>query len=61
MAIIVPYRQRDAHLTTFIQHTQAFIQRQRIGFQFFIVEQVCMHTLQSSIIVVEARSHSDSL
>lgn len=39
VAIIVPYRDREEHLRTFLNHMHSFLPRQQIDYGIFIVEQ----------------------
>lgn len=39
VAIIVPYRDREEHLRTFLNHMHGFLPRQQIDYGIFIVEQ----------------------
>ena len=39
VAIIVPYRDRDEHLRTFLFHMHSFLTKQQIDYGIFIVEQ----------------------
>ena len=39
VAIIVPYRQRVQHLSTFLHHIHPFLQRQQIAYTIFLIEQ----------------------
>eukprot|EP00242_Pyramimonas_sp_CCMP2087_P005724 CAMPEP_0198216280 /NCGR_PEP_ID=MMETSP1445-20131203/56322_1 /TAXON_ID=36898 /ORGANISM="Pyramimonas sp., Strain CCMP2087" /LENGTH=401 /DNA_ID=CAMNT_0043892431 /DNA_START=172 /DNA_END=1374 /DNA_ORIENTATION=- len=52
LAIIVPYRGRADHLSTFTRYMHAYLQQQRVAFRIYVVEQ-----LRSS----EAWSHSGSV
>ncbi len=39
LAIIVPYRDREEHLSQFVPHMEKFLSKQNIDFKLFIVEQ----------------------
>ena len=39
IAIIVPYRQRQDHLTIFLRYMHPFLQRQQLHYTIFVVEQ----------------------
>ena len=39
VALIVPYRDRDIHLRTFLNHMHSFLPRQQLDYAIFIVEQ----------------------
>jgi len=39
VAIIVPYRNREEHLRTFLHHIHPFLQRQQIEYGIFIIQQ----------------------
>ncbi len=39
-AIIVPYRNRSAHLRRFLLHMHPYLQRQEINYRIFVVNQV---------------------
>lgn len=39
VAIIVPYRNRQDHLVSFIHHIHPFLQKQLIAYTIFIIEQ----------------------
>ncbi|KAH7718622.1 Protein BRE-4 [Aphelenchoides avenae] len=39
LAVVIPYRNRDAHLRGFLYNMHAFLQRQRMDYQIFVVEQ----------------------
>ena len=41
LAVIVPYRNRELHLTAFLSHMHRFLQRQQLEYRIFIIEQVC--------------------
>ena len=40
VAILVPYRDRDAHLKIFLAHMHPFLQRQLLEYTIYVVEQV---------------------
>ncbi|KAI0225588.1 Beta-1,4-N-acetylgalactosaminyltransferase bre-4 [Lamellibrachia satsuma] len=40
VAVIVPYRDRDAHLRVFLNHMHPILQRQQLDYGIFIIEQV---------------------
>ena len=40
VAIIVPYRNRESHLKTFLQNIHPFLRRQLLDYGIYIVEQV---------------------
>jgi hypothetical protein len=39
VALVVPFRDRDAHLRTFLQHIHPFLQKQQLDYCLFVVEQ----------------------
>ena len=41
VAVIVPYRDRERHLRTFLAHTLPILQRQLVEYRVFVIEQVC--------------------
>mgnify|MGYP002717197716 FL=1 len=43
VAIIVPYRDREFHLRTFLLNIHPMLMRQNIDYGVYIVEQVCFH------------------
>jgi hypothetical protein len=45
--IVVPYRDRAAHLKAFLIHTHPILQRQLLDYRILVVEQV---TLEASLI-----------
>lgn len=40
VAIVIPYRDRDAHLRVFLHHMIPIFQRQQLNFRIFVIEQV---------------------
>ena len=42
MAVIIPFRDRDAHLIALLRHLIPLLQRQLIHFRIFVVEQVTL-------------------
>ena len=44
VAIIVPFRDRDAHLKAFLANLHPFLQRQQLAYTIFIVEQSSKET-----------------
>jgi len=42
VAVIVPFRDRDQHLNTFINHLHPFLRSQLLDFIIIVVEQVCL-------------------
>ncbi|KRZ22059.1 Beta-1,4-N-acetylgalactosaminyltransferase bre-4 [Trichinella pseudospiralis] len=44
VAIIIPYRDRDLHLRTFLLNIHSFLMRQKLHYQIFVVEQVANQT-----------------
>ena len=40
VAIIVPYRDRDAHLRVFLNHMHNFLMKQSIDYAIYIIEEV---------------------
>lgn len=44
VAIIVPYRDRDAHLRIFVHNLHAFLQQQQLDYSIFIIEQIANQT-----------------
>ena len=40
IAIIIPFRDRESHLRIFLNNLIPFLQRQMLGFQIFIIDQV---------------------
>jgi hypothetical protein len=41
VAIIVPYRQREAHLRLFLHNMHRFLAKQTVQFSIYVVEHVC--------------------
>ena len=39
VAIVVPYRDREAHLKAFLANLHPFLQRQQLAYTIFIIEQ----------------------
>ncbi|KRX41653.1 Beta-1,4-N-acetylgalactosaminyltransferase bre-4 [Trichinella murrelli] len=44
VAVIIPYRDRDLHLRTFLLNIHSFLMRQKLHYQIFVVEQVANQT-----------------
>ena len=44
VALVVPYRNRDAHLRTFLHHIHPFLQKQQLHYGIHVVEQVATST-----------------
>jgi len=42
VALVVPYRDRDTHLRTFLRHIHPFLQKQQLHYGIYVVEQVCI-------------------
>ena len=42
VALVVPYRDRDAHLRTFLDNIHPFLQRQQLHYAVYVVEQVAV-------------------
>ena len=42
IAIIIPFRDRDKHLSILLQHLHPFLQRQGLDYQIFVIEQVSL-------------------
>ena len=40
VAIVLPYRDREEHLRSFLSHMHPFLQRQQLHYAIFVVEQV---------------------
>ena len=40
LAVVVPFRDRDAHLQTLVRHLHPFLQRQLVDYTIFVLEQV---------------------
>jgi len=40
IALIVPYRNREPHLTIFLRYMHPFLQRQMLDYTIYVVEQV---------------------
>ena len=47
VAIIVPFRDREAHLKVFLAHMHPILQRQLIEYQIFVIEQVTIKILNT--------------
>jgi len=45
MAVIIPFRDRDAHLKALLRHLIPILRRQFIHFRIFVVEQVIINKL----------------
>ena len=48
VAVVVPFRDRLDHLLVFLRHIHPILQRQRLEYQIFVVEQV-MNAFASSL------------
>ena len=42
VAVIVPFRDREAHLKLWLRHMHPFLQKQLISYRVFLIEQVNM-------------------
>lgn len=51
VAILIPFRNRHEHLPILFQHLAPMLQRQRLQFAFYVIEQVCTHILQNFIAI----------
>jgi len=53
IALIVPYRNREPHLTIFLSYMHPFLQRQMLDYTIYVVEQVIvlMHTINRNIML----------
>ena len=40
VAVVIPYRDREAHLRLFLQHMHPFLQKQQLDYGIYVVEQV---------------------
>ena len=40
VAIVVPYRDRESHLKLFLQHMHPFLQKQKLTYRIYVIEQV---------------------
>ena len=49
VAIIIPYRNRRNHLRVFLKHIHPFLQRQRVNYTVYIIEQVELYITHSLI------------
>ena len=45
VAIVIPYRDREEHLRIFLNHMHPILQRQKISYRIFVVEQVSILTV----------------
>ena len=45
VAIVVPYRNREAHLIAFLANLHPFLERQQLAYTIFIVEQTSIKYL----------------
>lgn len=45
MAILVPFRNRHEHLPILLRHLVPVLQKQRLQFAFYLIEQVWTHPL----------------
>lgn len=43
VAILVPFRNRHEHLPILLRHLVPVLQKQRVQFAFYVIEQVCTH------------------
>jgi len=50
VAIVVPYRDREAHLKAFLANLHPFLQRQQLAYTIFIVEQTSIKKYRSHLI-----------
>lgn len=50
VAILIPFRNRHEHLPILFQHLVPMLQRQRLQFAFYVIEQVCIHTSRLGVI-----------
>ena len=42
LAIVIPFRDRESHLTAFLANFHLFLQRQQLAYTIFIIEQTSM-------------------
>lgn len=42
VAILIPFRDRESHLTIFLNHIHAFLMKQQLEYAIYVVEQVTM-------------------
>ena len=45
IAVVVPYRHREQHLSVFVHHMHPFLQRQMLDYTIYVVEQVSSSSL----------------
>ena len=48
VALVIPYRDRDAHLRIFLQHMHPFLQHQMLDYTVYLVEQVSISPLKAA-------------
>ena len=66
VAIVVPYRDREAHLNAFLANLHPFLQRQQLAYTIFIVEQTsedCSSGISIKLLrhfIVRLCTHADS-
>ena len=56
VALVIPFRDRDAHLRIFLQHMHPFLQRQFINYTIYVVEQVRVGVKYSHLAAVRVKS-----
>lgn len=49
VAILIPFRNRHEHLPILFQHLAPMLQRQRLQFAFYVIEQVCRHRISTLV------------
>lgn len=52
IALIIPYRNRTEHLNIFLRNIHPFLQKQRLDYTIFVIEQAGMFTTIAYIIVL---------
>lgn len=51
VAILIPFRDRERHLTIFLNHIHAFLMKQQLEYAIYVVEQVTMFLRNGAMIV----------
>lgn len=51
VAILIPFRDRESHLTIFLNHIHAFLMKQQLEYAIYVVEQVTMFIWNGAMIV----------
>lgn len=57
VAIIIPFRDRESHLTIFLNHMHAFLMRQQLEYAIYVVEQVTIILSDYGITLIFTKDH----